>query len=102
DGTKIAFVSTRVNHSFIGIYDVAAHSVTYLAPSVDFDTAPSWSEDGKQLSFLRRPGLPFGRQSQPGTGSIGNPAGPASGGSASLCPPLPRGGRNNAPPPPDT
>jgi len=85
DGSKIAFVSTRTNHSFIGLYDVATRSVTYVSPSVDFDALPTWSSDGKQIAFTRRPGLPFGRQGQGGAGaaSLGNPAGPASGRGAS-------------------
>jgi dipeptidyl-peptidase-4 len=29
DGSKIAFVSTRENHSFIGLYDVKTRTVTY-------------------------------------------------------------------------
>ncbi len=88
DGSKVAFVSTRTNHSFIGLYDVSTRSVTYVSPSVDFDALPTWSSDGKQIAFTRRPGLPFGRQGQVGAGaaSLGNPGGPASrGGSAGVC-----------------
>jgi dipeptidyl-peptidase-4 len=88
DGSKVAFVSTRTNHSFIGLYDVATRSVTYVSPSVDYDALPTWSPDGKQIAFTRRPGLPFGRQGQGGAGatSLGNPAGPAGrGGSAGVC-----------------
>jgi dipeptidyl aminopeptidase/acylaminoacyl peptidase len=79
DGTRIAFVTTRTDHSFIAVYDVKTSKVTYLAPSVDFDASPSWSADGKRIAFIRRPGVPFGQQAQPGLGSIGNPAGPAFG-----------------------
>ncbi|HEV8357030.1 MAG TPA: DPP IV N-terminal domain-containing protein, partial [Gemmatimonadales bacterium] len=79
DGTKIAFVTTRTDHSFIAVYDVATRAVTYLAPGVDFDTGPTWSADGKEIAFIRRPGLPFGQQAQAGLGSIGNPNGPAFG-----------------------
>ena len=77
DGRKIAFVSTRTDHSFIAVYDVAARSVKYMAPSVDFDTMPMWMPDSKHLVFVRRPGLPFGQQAQAGTGGIGLPPGPA-------------------------
>jgi dipeptidyl-peptidase 4 len=77
DGRKIAFVSTRTDHSFIVVYDVATRSVKYLSPSVDFDTAPMWMSDSKHLIFMRRPGLPFGQQAQQGGGGIGLPNGPA-------------------------
>jgi len=45
DGRKIAFVSNRNDHSFIGLYDVATRAVTYVSPSVDFDVSPTWSPD---------------------------------------------------------
>ena len=79
DGSKIAFVTTRTDHSFIAVYDVKSRAVTYIAPSVDFDGSPSWSADGKQVAFIRRPGLPFGLQAQPGVGGLGTPNGPAFG-----------------------
>ncbi len=78
DGSKIAFVSARENHSFIGLYDVKTRKVTYISPSVDCDGSPTWSGDGKQIAFIRRPGTPFGLQAQQGNGGIGNPGGPAS------------------------
>jgi dipeptidyl-peptidase-4 len=88
DGSKLAFVSTRDNHSFIGVYDMRTRKVDFLAPSVDYDNSPVWSPDGRQVAFIRRPGTPFGNQSQQGVGGIGNPAGPAAA----------RGGRGNAAP----
>jgi len=86
DGSKIAYVTTRTDHSFISMYDVAKRAVTYVSPSVDFDGIPTWSPDGKQVAFTRRPGLPFGQQGQVGSGSLGNPNGPASGRGASAGP----------------
>jgi dipeptidyl aminopeptidase/acylaminoacyl peptidase len=77
DGRKIAFVSTRTDHSFIMVYDVATRSVKYMSPSVDFDTSPLWTSDSKSVVFVRRPGLPFGQQAQQGGGGIGVPNGPA-------------------------
>ncbi|MGA2880235.1 MAG: prolyl oligopeptidase family serine peptidase [Bryobacteraceae bacterium] len=55
DGSRLAFVSTRGDHSFITVYSVAAQSITYLDPSVDRDSQPVWSPDGKQLAFIRVP-----------------------------------------------
>jgi len=77
DGRKIAFVSTRTDHSFIVVYDVATKSVKYMSPSVDFDTAPMWQPDSRHLIYMRRPGLPFGQQAQQGGGGVGLPPGPA-------------------------
>jgi dipeptidyl aminopeptidase/acylaminoacyl peptidase len=77
DGRKIAFVSTRTDHSFIAVYDVAARTVKYMSPSVDFDSSPLWTSDSSSIVFVRRPGLPFGQQAQQGGGGIGIPNGPA-------------------------
>ena len=77
DGSKIAFVSARENHAFIALYDVATRKLKYMAPSVDCDGGPTWSPDSKHIAFSRRPGTPYGLQSQTGTGGIGNPPGPA-------------------------
>jgi dipeptidyl aminopeptidase/acylaminoacyl peptidase len=77
DGTKLAFVSNRVDHSLIGVYDVRTRGVKFLSPSVDHDTSPTWSPDSKRVAFIRRPGTPFGQQAHQGQGGIGNPDGPA-------------------------
>ncbi|HEU4631009.1 MAG TPA: prolyl oligopeptidase family serine peptidase [Gemmatimonadaceae bacterium] len=77
DGSKIAFVSDRDDHSFIGVYDVRTKTLDFISPSVDFDDSPTWSPDSRHIAFLRRPGTPFGQQRQAGRGGIGNPPGPA-------------------------
>lgn len=55
DGSKLAFVSGRGDHSFIGVYDRAGKTVRWIAPSVDTDGGPAWSPDGTRLAFLRAP-----------------------------------------------
>ncbi len=58
DGSKLAFVSARGDHSFIGVYDVAAKTVQFIAPTVDSDSNFVWSLDGKRIAFVRRPAEP--------------------------------------------
>jgi dipeptidyl aminopeptidase/acylaminoacyl peptidase len=58
DGGKLAFVSARGDHSFIGVYDVSAKAVQFLSPSVDSDSNFVWSLDGKRIAFVRRPAEP--------------------------------------------
>jgi len=55
DGSLLAFVSSRGDHKFIGLYDVATKTVRFVAPSVDSDGDAVWSPDGKRLAFVRRP-----------------------------------------------
>jgi dipeptidyl aminopeptidase/acylaminoacyl peptidase len=51
DGSRIAFVSNRGTHSFVGV--VEGDRIHYLAPSVDRDANPVWSPDGRKVAFLR-------------------------------------------------
>ena len=53
DGSQLAFVSVRGDHSFIAIYDARAASVRFLEPSVDRDIEPRWSPDGKRIACIR-------------------------------------------------
>jgi len=96
DGRKIAFVTTRQDHAFVAVLEVASRRITYLAPSVDFDSNPMWTSDSTHVVFTRRPGLPFGQQAQQGSGGIGLPNGPAFNPNAQG-----RGGRGGGDAPPD-
>ena len=69
DGTSLAFVSDRGDHAFIGVFDVDADSVRYLAPSIDRDDLPRWSPDGRQVAFVRTYGSPGGTTAA-GAGSV--------------------------------
>jgi dipeptidyl aminopeptidase/acylaminoacyl peptidase len=59
DGTRIAFVSNRDDHSFVGIYDVGRNAITWLAPGVDRDGDPAWSPAGRRVAFFRAPGAQY-------------------------------------------
>ncbi len=70
DGSSLAFVSRRGDHSFVGVYNASSKSLIYLDPAVDHDSEPAWSPDNRQVAFLRIPArddLTFGarRTGQP-------------------------------------
>ena len=54
-GDRLAFVSSRGAHSFVGVYDFGAKTVHYLDPAVDRDGSPAFSPDGSEVAFLRTP-----------------------------------------------
>src|SRR5579872_608646 len=56
DGKHIAFASVREGHSLIAIYDFGGDVIRYMAPSVDKDSMPRWSLDGKSIIFVRTAG----------------------------------------------
>ncbi len=56
DGTKLAFVSSRGDHSFIGVFDLERRQITWIAPSVDRDREPVWAPDSRRVAFIRIPG----------------------------------------------
>ncbi len=53
DGSQLAFVSARGDHSFVGIYEPAQSRIRFLDPSFDRDLDPRWSPDGKRIAFIR-------------------------------------------------
>jgi len=56
DASKLVFVSSRGDHSFIGIYDLENKPIKWISPSVDRDGYPVWSPCGKYIAFIRFPG----------------------------------------------
>ncbi|MBV8067222.1 MAG: S9 family peptidase, partial [Candidatus Eremiobacteraeota bacterium] len=56
DGSALAFVSTRTDHSFIGIYRNDGTPIEYLAPTTSQDIMPRWSPDGAGVAFIRQHG----------------------------------------------
>ncbi len=56
DGARLAFVSHRGDHSFVGVWSVAARHVTWIMPSTGQDGEPVWSPDGMHVAFLHQPG----------------------------------------------
>ncbi|MFT4152837.1 S9 family peptidase [Parafilimonas sp.] len=52
---KLAFVSRRSSHSFIGIYDFETQTFAYPDAGAATDAEPAWSADGKWLAYIRVP-----------------------------------------------
>ena len=55
-GDRLAFVSDRGDHCFIGIFQSDSAPIRYLAPSTSRDGDPRWSPDGREILFVRQPG----------------------------------------------
>ena len=56
DGSRLAFVSDRGDHRFIGVYAPDSAGIRWMAPSTSRDAMPRWSPDGTRLAFVRLPG----------------------------------------------
>ena len=59
DSTRVAFVTRRNDHSFIGVFDIEQRKITWIEPNVDRDSNPLWSADSKKILFQRSPGLQY-------------------------------------------
>jgi dipeptidyl aminopeptidase/acylaminoacyl peptidase len=55
DGRQLAFVCTRGDHSFVGVYRFADRTLRWLDASFSFDIDPRWSPNGSRIAFLRLP-----------------------------------------------
>jgi dipeptidyl aminopeptidase/acylaminoacyl peptidase len=55
DGARLAFVSGRGDHSYVGVFTDSLTPISWLAPGFTRDGSPRWSHDGTRLAFVRRP-----------------------------------------------
>jgi dipeptidyl aminopeptidase/acylaminoacyl peptidase len=53
DGSLLAFVSARGDHSFITLFDPKQSRIRFLEASIDHDIEPRWSPDGRSLAYIR-------------------------------------------------
>ncbi|HEY5825081.1 MAG TPA: prolyl oligopeptidase family serine peptidase [Cyclobacteriaceae bacterium] len=56
DGSKLSFVSSRGDHSIIGVFVNAETPIQWMAPSFTRDGSPRWSPDGLKIAFVRTQG----------------------------------------------
>ncbi len=56
DGARLAFMSGRGDHAYVGVYTNDATPLRWLAPSFARDGSPRWSPDGTRIAFIRTSG----------------------------------------------
>lgn len=54
DGSKIAFVAYRQDHSFIGIFRDKSTPIHWIDPTFARDVSPRWSPTGDSIAFVRQ------------------------------------------------
>lgn len=57
NGNQLAFVSSRSDHAFIGIFTDETQPIKWLGASFSRDGSPRWSLDGSKIAFIRTPGM---------------------------------------------
>lgn len=55
DASRLAFVSNRGTHAFVGVFELAGAGLRWIDPSVDVDGNPTWSPSGDRIAFTRIP-----------------------------------------------
>ena len=54
-GNYVSFITSREEHSFVGVYAIENNTIKYLDPSTYIDSDPIWNPNGTQVAFVRRP-----------------------------------------------